>query len=268
MAKSKINQLKLLLSKDGRSFIDPTTKKEIPHVRMFPLNTRYAVNVSGMIYDSFSSYELVNQYKVDGHYFVDIEFKGKPGGIPFLAGEVVLSTFNDKYLVGDKFTYNTSSRKCCLKNLKHLPAGKTKNYSQVELSNWDCQNKANYANNRVLGISATNFSITQHDVFDCLQRASFRCAYCGESLFGQKWHLDHINPISKRGANDRMNITPACVDCNLMKHSMNVDSFFAKIQKIVKNINLRNTGRYELLNLDGDVDASFNRVYLIPSEIL
>ena len=49
------------------------------------------------------------------------------------------------------------------------------------------------------------------------------CAYCGESGSeshgpdGKLWHLDHVHPLSKGGADATHNIVKACAYCNLSK---------------------------------------------------
>jgi 5-methylcytosine-specific restriction endonuclease McrA len=51
------------------------------------------------------------------------------------------------------------------------------------------------------------------------------CAYCGETPetdrddLGATWHIDHVVPISKGGADDLSNMVKACRRCNLRKHA-------------------------------------------------
>ncbi len=261
--------LKLLTSRDGKTFIDPITKEVIPTTKFFPLNMRYFVNAHGHVFDSFNEYQKLKPYKINGHFFVDIEFTKSPKSIPFLLGEIMLATFCTDYKIGDRFTYKSKSRRCKLANLKHLPQSKLNAYPESELINWDCYNKANYANTRVLGLNAASLSITATDIYECLIRANFKCSYCGEAIIVKsKWHLDHVEPISKGGLNDKYNITPACVECNLMKHSLRTDIFFSKVLKIAQYMNLKNTGRFYYLDFTTDVVAKYDRVYLVPSEVI
>ncbi|WP_454333449.1 HNH endonuclease [Streptomyces glaucescens] len=46
-----------------------------------------------------------------------------------------------------------------------------------------------------------------------LERWRHTCAYCG----GFATHLDHVEPLSKGGADVEANIVPACAACNLSK---------------------------------------------------
>lgn len=44
------------------------------------------------------------------------------------------------------------------------------------------------------------------------------CYYCAAPVYGTKFHVDHIIPISRNGAHHIDNLCPACVLCNLTKH--------------------------------------------------
>jgi len=59
----------------------------------------------------------------------------------------------------------------------------------------------------------------QHTVADIaaiLQMQKGCCAYCRKRL-QSKWHVDHIVPLSKGGANDRKNLQLTCAKCNQEK---------------------------------------------------
>lgn len=47
-----------------------------------------------------------------------------------------------------------------------------------------------------------------------MERWAWRCGYCGEA---RAEHLDHIEPLSKGGADVEANMIPACARCNLTK---------------------------------------------------
>ena len=53
--------------------------------------------------------------------------------------------------------------------------------------------------------------------FEVLKRDSFVCQYCGVSAPETVLHIDHINPVSKGGDNNIMNLITACESCNLGK---------------------------------------------------
>lgn len=46
-----------------------------------------------------------------------------------------------------------------------------------------------------------------------MARWKWRCAYCN----ARATHLDHVEPISKGGADAERNMLPACAACNLSK---------------------------------------------------
>lgn len=53
--------------------------------------------------------------------------------------------------------------------------------------------------------------------FEVFKRDSFKCQYCGKSAPDIVLHVDHIDPVSKGGGGDIMNLITSCVDCNLGK---------------------------------------------------
>ena len=55
-----------------------------------------------------------------------------------------------------------------------------------------------------------------------------RCAYCGKEL-GTRWHVDHIQPLSRGGSDDIGNMNPACIRCNLRKGGLTVEEFREEI---------------------------------------
>ncbi len=50
------------------------------------------------------------------------------------------------------------------------------------------------------------------------------CAYCEEPLFGD-FHIDHMVPLSRGGADDWTNYAIACPTCNLRKHAKTLEDF-------------------------------------------
>ncbi len=53
--------------------------------------------------------------------------------------------------------------------------------------------------------------------FEVFKRDKFICQYCGRSAPEVILHADHIQPISKDGDDDIINLITACADCNLGK---------------------------------------------------
>lgn len=53
--------------------------------------------------------------------------------------------------------------------------------------------------------------------FDVFKRDNFTCQYCGRKSPDIVLHIDHINPVSKGGGNEVINLITSCVECNLGK---------------------------------------------------
>jgi hypothetical protein len=102
-----------------------------------------------------------------------------------------------------------------------------------------------------------------------------RCAYCGCPL-GDRWHADHVEPVVRndwlrkydfpntpRGPDyperDKLeNMNPACVPCNIDKHSMSLDGWRRKLQDACNvlarnNPTYRHAKRFGLLSETGAV---------------
>jgi len=50
--------------------------------------------------------------------------------------------------------------------------------------------------------------------FEVFKRDNFTCQYCGAKAPDAILHIDHINPVSKGGDNEIINLLTACVACN------------------------------------------------------
>jgi hypothetical protein len=55
--------------------------------------------------------------------------------------------------------------------------------------------------------------------FEVFKRDSFTCQYCGGKAPDVLLHLEHIQPVSKGGDNDLLNLVTSCQACNLGKGS-------------------------------------------------
>ena len=98
-----------------------------------------------------------------------------------------------------------------------------------------------------------------------------RCAYCGQ-LLGDKWHADHIKHVERkmkhvpgrgfvstgemhRPERDTLqNMNPACVPCNLDKHSMTLEDWRGMIERstdvLARDVStFRRAVRYGLVTL-------------------
>lgn len=50
--------------------------------------------------------------------------------------------------------------------------------------------------------------------FEVFKRDQFKCQYCGSAAPDVVLHVDHINPVSKGGDNEILNLITSCIDCN------------------------------------------------------
>ena len=72
-----------------------------------------------------------------------------------------------------------------------------------------------------------------------------RCAYCGEALDFDNFHVDYIVPRIK-GGKDKNNVFPSCVDCNLFKSSDDLEVFRERVENIATlTIHTRMMNKYQ-----------------------
>jgi hypothetical protein len=60
-------------------------------------------------------------------------------------------------------------------------------------------------------------SLTKTIRFEVFKRDKFTCHYCGRKAPDVVLHVDHIEPVSKGGTDDIVNLITSCFDCNLGK---------------------------------------------------
>lgn len=59
-----------------------------------------------------------------------------------------------------------------------------------------------------------------------------RCAICRSGL-GGKYHVDHINPLSAGGSNDRRNLQLLCAPCNLNKWARDPITYMQSLGRLL-----------------------------------
>ena len=59
--------------------------------------------------------------------------------------------------------------------------------------------------------------------FEIFKRDNFTCQYCGDQPPSVVLVIDHIQPVSKGGDNDSMNLITACEPCNQGKSDKTID---------------------------------------------
>lgn len=75
-------------------------------------------------------------------------------------------------------------------------------------------------------------SISNKLRFEIFKRDSFKCQYCGRSAPDVILHVDHIDPVSKGGENDILNLITSCFECNNGKSNRKIsDNSAVSLQK-------------------------------------
>mgnify|MGYP001588487002 CR=1 FL=1 len=97
--------------------------------------------------------------------------------------------------------------------------------------------------------------------FEIFKRDSFACQYCGKSAPEVILEIDHIQPVTKQGKNDILNLITACYDCNRGKsnNQLTENSVLSKQIGQLKALNekreqlkLLTKWKDELLNIDNE----------------
>jgi len=57
-------------------------------------------------------------------------------------------------------------------------------------------------------------SLTKTVRFEVFKRDSFACQYCGRKSPDILLQVDHMEPVTKGGTNDLLNLITSCKDCN------------------------------------------------------
>lgn len=102
-------------------------------------------------------------------------------------------------------------------------------------------------------LHTTHHQMKERDLI--LAKTNGNCAYCGCSLDGIKFHVDHMLPIRRRQRWDKEkskwipdgcdnpendcfeNKYPACPSCNIQKHSTGIEEFRRSIGAFLNSLN-------------------------------
>ena len=68
--------------------------------------------------------------------------------------------------------------------------------------------------NKVANRKIKRKSLSRKIRFEVFKRDSFTCQYCGDSAPDVILEADHIEPVSKGGSNEILNLITSCQDCN------------------------------------------------------
>tara|TARA_Y100001973_G_C5129214_1_gene296801 strand:+ start:184 stop:930 length:747 start_codon:yes stop_codon:yes gene_type:complete len=106
--------------------------------------------------------------------------------------------------------------------------------------------------------------------FEVFKRDSFTCQYCGAKSPDVILHVDHINPVSKGGDNEIINLVTSCEACNsgksdrLLNDSTSIEVQRAQLEELNKRreqLEMMLAWRDSLKGLDDEtVDAVVERI--------
>ena len=84
-------------------------------------------------------------------------------------------------------------------------------------------------------------AITKRTRFEVFKRDSFKCQYCGRSAPEVLLEADHVEPRTKGGSDDILNLLTACIDCNRGKSDRRIldDSVIEKQKKQLQDLQKR-----------------------------
>jgi hypothetical protein len=88
-------------------------------------------------------------------------------------------------------------------------------------------------------------NISKKTRFEVFKRDGFKCLYCGKSAPDVVLVIDHIEPVSKGGADQILNYATSCVDCNAGKSDRRINDH-SILSKQVNQLQQLNEKREQL----------------------
>ena len=121
------------------------------------------------------------------------------------------------------------SKKYRLNNKDSIKKWVFENKESIKMARkyWRLKNKDKIRTNRrnyKAKIKNAEGKHTKEDVQKLLIEQDFKCKYCN-CYIKEKYHVDHIVPLSKGGSNWPSNLCIACPSCNMKKHDKLLDEW-------------------------------------------
>jgi hypothetical protein len=113
-------------------------------------------------------------------------------------------------------------------------------------------------------------SISKSIRFEVFKRDSFTCQYCGHKAPDVLLVIDHIQPVSKGGTNDILNLITSCKDCNSGKSNKQLNDTtvidkqrqqLEELQERKEQIEMMFEWQKGLLDLDDQVIAQLSNYW-------
>jgi 5-methylcytosine-specific restriction endonuclease McrA len=89
-----------------------------------------------------------------------------------------------------------------------------------------------HRHNRRARVRAAEGTHTSEDILRIGAAQKWKCHWCGKAT-KQKYHVDHLVPLSKGGSNWPNNLVIACARCNLSKHDSDPITFAQRMGLLI-----------------------------------
>ena len=111
--------------------------------------------------------------------------------------------------------------------------------------------------------------------FEIFKRDNFTCQYCGDQPPDVVLVIDHIQPVSKGGDNDPMNLITACEPCNQGKSDKTIDKTIprpdADLEWLAMQQEIKELERYQLAKqkrniLIDEITCDLTEIFIFQSD--
>jgi len=149
----------------------------------------------------------------------------------------------NRLLAYSEFAKDLKAKDCHRNICKHCDYLRKRNRNNLNIKEknmtwWNC--KANSVNKR--GTRNLPDKIKGEDLYKLYINQSKKCFYCNADI-SNKFHVEHIQPISKGGRNIIENMCLSCEHCNRLKWDKTHEEFITFLMEYTKRINVANPNR-------------------------